>query len=405
VQFIRMASVCACALLLCGRASAQPTPTEYRESSQHVHVVVPEQQKVDSSVVQKLRVPAGFAVEIVAQDLGNPRMIAVSNEGNVYITNPKKGEVMMLRDSDLGREGASPQTVVELEDVHGITIHNEKLYLATVHSVFVADLLQDGTAGAPRLVVTGLGDGGQHENRTLAFGPDGKLYVSVGSTCNACEEIEGKHAAMIQFNADGTGRHTFAIGLRNTIGFGWHPETRDFWGMDHGSDWRGNDVPPEELNRIVNGGNYGWPYCYGKQRVDEMIHTTPEGQTLEQYCAKTIPSVLEYQAHSAPMAMFFYNGTQFPAEYRGDAFVAMRGSWNRNPPAGYKLVRIRFDGGRPVEFQDFVTGFISEDGKSFLGRLVGVAGARDGSLLFTDDTNGVLYRVRHTGAGGAVSRR
>jgi glucose/arabinose dehydrogenase len=135
-----------------------------------------------------------------------------------------------------------------------------------------------------------------------------------------------------------------------------------------------------------------------------MSHRSPEGKTIEAYCAETEPSVLEYQAHAAPIGMAFYTGSQFPAEYHGDAFVAMRGSWNRNPPSGYKVVRIRFNAGRPVEFADFVTGFLTADGKAFLGRLAGVAVSRDGSLLITDDTNGILYRVQHTG-GGTITRR
>jgi glucose/arabinose dehydrogenase len=200
---------------------------------------------------------------------------------------------------------------------------------------------------------------------------------------------------MLRVRPDGSQRAIYARGLRNTIGFAWHPQTRELWGMDNGSDWRGDDIPPEELNRIVEGGNYGWPFCYGDRVVDRYLNPEPKGMTREQYCARTLPPALIYEAHSAPLNLVFYTAGQFPAEYRNDAFVTMRGSWNRLPPVGYKIVRIRFQNGRPERFEDFLTGFLFDEGQSFFGRPAGMAIARDGSLLFSDDTNGVIYRIAY----------
>ncbi|MCC5612487.1 PQQ-dependent sugar dehydrogenase [Nostoc sp. CHAB 5834] len=143
-------------------------------------------------------------------------------------------------------------------------------------------------------LISDLPDAGQHPNRTIAFGPDGMLYISVGSTCNACDEPNPEHATLLQAQPNGSNRSIYAKGLRNTIGFAWHPQTRELWGLDHGSDWRGNDLLPEELNRIVKGGNYGWPFCWGDKRPDVYLSAEPEGANKKEYCAKTQPPVLTY---------------------------------------------------------------------------------------------------------------
>jgi len=174
-----------------------------------------------------------------------------------------------------------------------------------------------------------------------------------------------------------------------------------------GSDWRGDDIPPEELNQIDEGGNYGWPFCYGNRRVDPYLSNAPQGTTRKAYCAATIPPALTYRAHSAPISFKFYTATQFPANYRGDAFVAFRGSWNRTPPSGYRVARVEFEGGRPVRWRDFLTGFlvdpeltpglVRKPGETYqFARIAGLAVARDGSLLVSDDSNGVIYRVSYS---------
>ena len=183
--------------------------------------------------------------------------------------------------------------------------------------------------------------------------------MGVGSTCNACDETNKENATILRADLNGSHRMIFASGLRHTIGFGWHPQTGEMWGMDMGSDWRGNHIPPEELNRIVEGGNYGWPFCYGDRQVDQHLNVAPKGTTREAYCAETLPPALTYTAHSAPIGLTFYTASQFPSDYQGDAFVAMLRSWNRTPPSGYKVVRIRFEDGTPVGVEDFLTGFLS----------------------------------------------
>lgn len=345
-----------------------------------------------------LTAPAGFEVTTYASGLGNPRFMAVASDGTVYVTRRKTGDVVALLDSN--GDGVSERTVkvaYGLPLVNGITIRGGKLYVATENQVRVAPIVAPGKVGRWRALVDGLPDAGQHPNRTLAFGPEGKLYVTIGSLCNACTNRDPQTATILRFTADGKGRQVFARGLRNTIGFGWVPGTSTLYGMDHGSDWRGDDQPPEELNRIEPSGNYGWPWCFADKQVDPYISGQPDPFTKGRYCRATKAPELTYTAHSAPLAMMWSTSTSFPLEYRGDAFVAMRGSWNRSEPAGYKVVRVLFDGDRPVGFEDFLTGFLTPDATGTYGRPVGLAQLPDGSMLVGDDTNGAVYRVAATG--------
>jgi glucose/arabinose dehydrogenase len=379
-----------------------------------------------------LRVPVGFEVSVVMRNLVNPRMLAVGPDGSLYVTSPALSEVWRLRDlnGDGDTSDADEQSIVASKDdspdlagVHGIAIAGIDVYLASVKAVFTATLA-DGQFVSLRKIAGDLPDGGQHPNRTLAVGPDGKLYVSIGSDCNACAETNTEHASMLRLELDGTSAQNpaqvahpvlardptvmvssrvFASGLRNTLGFDWHPSTGQLWGSDHGSDGLGDDIPPEELNQLVGGKSYGWPYCWADRQVDPVIDDPSKNVTKESYCQLTEPFAIGYPAHSAPIAFIFYRGYQFPAEYRGDAFAVFRGSWNRAIPTGFKVVRIHFEDGQPAAsvgqedpVEDFLSGFLIDNDRQF-GRLAGLATDRDGSLLVSEDSNGVIYRVSHTG--------
>lgn len=220
--------------------------------------VEPAKIKFDETLLKNLSLPEGFNIQVFAKDLGKPRMIAVDNNF-VYITHPKKGEILLLKDNDGdGKSDEKSSIISGYKDVHGITINKNKLYFCTPKELYSADLNNNGTLSEPEKILDDLPDGGQHPNRTIAFGPDNLLYISIGSSCNACEETNEEHATIIQVNENGKNRKIFAKGLRNTIGFDWHPVTNILWGMDHGSDFRGNDLPPEELNKIEEGKDYGW---------------------------------------------------------------------------------------------------------------------------------------------------
>ncbi|CAN5406412.1 hypothetical protein BH10CHL1_BH10CHL1_01000 [soil metagenome] len=361
------------------------------------YTVQPEQRTATPAHMAQLKVPAGFTVKPFAKDLANVRMMAQADDGTIYVTRRAQGDVLALRDENNDGTAEEPITVTTgLTNVHGILIQDNQLYLATPTTIYVSSLITGGGIADMRVFMGNLPDGGQHGNRTLAFGPDGLLYVTVGSSCNSCTETNKEHATILQVQPDGSSRTIFAKGLRNTMGFGWHPTTGEMWGMDHGSDWRGNDQPPEELNQLKQGANYGWPYCYGDKKVDQYLSSPPVGLTKAEYCAQSTGPTLTYQAHSAPIGMVFYTGAQFPTEYRNDAFVAMRGSWNREQPTGYKVVRIHFQNGKPVSFSDFLTGFLIEGGKAQFGRPAGLLVLKDGSMLLSDDTDGVIYRITYT---------
>jgi glucose/arabinose dehydrogenase len=360
-----------------------------------ISVFRPELRPFSDARFAGLEVANGFEINVYASDAGHARMLAVHGE-HVYLTRPMQGDVLRFVDDDGdGVADARATVATDLMNVHGIAFQGDTVYLATDKRVLRATVTVAGDFDALADIIDDLPDGGQHPFRTLGVGPDSALYISVGSSCDACEETNPEHATILRSSLDGVTRTVFAEGLRNTIGFGWHPETSELWGMDHGSDFRGDDLPPEELNRIQSGKNYGWPYCFADRQIDPVIDDPP-GTTKEAYCAMTEPSVLENQAHGAPIGLVFYDAESFPEEYSGDAFIALHGSWNRLPATGYKVARVRFDAGEPVAFEDFVTGFLIEDGQAEFGRPAGITVAPDGSLLFSDDDNGVIYRVAPT---------
>lgn len=352
-----------------------------------------------SDRIGELKVPDGFSVKPFAQGLGNSRIIAVSKRGHIYVSRREEGDVLLLKDEDVdGKADTAPVKVAARAQTHGLAIKDNRLYLVTVKEVFVADIRQDGTLGPLKLIIGDLPDAGQHPNRVMAFGPDGMLYISVGSTCNACNESNAENATILRASPDGKSRTIFASGLRNTIGFDWHPDTGELWGLDHGIDLLGDEVQPEELNRLEQGKQYGWPHVFGKG--DLYPQSNPVGGlTKEQWRDQSQPMVIGYTAHAAPMQMMFYNGQAFPADFAGDAFATMRGSWNRNPASGYEVVRIRFENGEPQSIEPFLTGFLTEGGKAHFARPVGLAMAKDGSLLMADDANGVIYRIAYDGDG------
>jgi len=371
--------------------------------STNINIWKPDKVDATPERIKALKAPPGFTVSAFATGLKNARIIAVAPSGDVYVSRRDQGDVLLLRDANGdGRADGEPVTVANRAGAHGLAIRDNKLYLVTVKELFVADIKSDGRLGELKMLIGDLPDAGQHANRTMAFGPDGMLYLSVGSTCNTCNENNPENATLLRITPDGKSRTIFASGLRNMIGYAWHPATGELWGFDHGIDFLGDDVQPEEINKIEKGKQYGWPHVYGKGEI--YPQSTPVGEiTKEQWKARSTPMVIGYTAHAAPMQWVFGAGSAFPAEYQGDAFVTMRGSWNRAPASGYEIVRVRFENGQAKSVEPFVTGFLTDGGKTHIARPVGLALARDGALLMADDANGVIYRVAYTGAKAAAA--
>lgn len=338
----------------------------------------------------------GFTLGVYAEGVGKARFLAFGPDAKnpegppvLYVTLVREGAVLALPDRD--GDGHADQVVrfhEGLSSPHGLAWHDGWLYVGETHRVVrLRDTDGDLRADEREVVVRNLPDGGQHFTRTVGFGPDGKLYVSVGSSCNVCQEADRRRAAILRFNADGSNPEVFARGLRNAVGFTWRPETQELWATDNGRDWLGDDLPPDELDLVRRGDDHGWPYCYGN-RVPDPDLGSPER------CAKTVPATFELPAHSAPLGLDFYTGAMFPPEYRGDLFIAFHGSWNRTEPTGYKVVRVRFREGKPVRLEDFVNVFV-EAGK-VKHRPVDVRTGPDGALYLSDDHRGTIFRLTYS---------
>jgi Raf kinase inhibitor-like YbhB/YbcL family protein len=396
------------AIVLVGGAAGAAIAVQQRLVQVEIvaHVLQPQQVDATPDRIARLEVPAGFQVTKFADGLGKPRMLAVADDGAVYVTRREPGDILVLRDTNRDGRADEQRVAVRRPMLHGIAFDGRRAFFIGTSDVFAADVQSDGTFANVVRLAHDLPVAGQHADRTIAIGPDKFLYLSVGSTCNACDETSPENATIERMSPDGQSREILASGLRNTIGFAWHPDTRELYGMDNGIDFLGDEAQPEELNHIERGKRYGWPYVYADGKINPQ-HSQPPGEvTAEEWAKWSTPPELTYTAHAAPMQMLFYQGRQFPADYRGDAFVAMHGSWNRRPPSGYEVVRIRFQNGKPSRIEPFLTGFLSAGATpEIFGRPVGVAVAKDGALLVADDTNGVIYRVVYRGAATTTAVR
>ncbi len=339
----------------------------------------------------KLKVPPGFAIDVFADKVGSVRFMAVDPAGTLLVSEPSAGRVLALPDKNRDGKADSVQIVVTgLDQPHGLAFRDGALYVAETGRVqrFAYD---PATMKATQpTLVTRLPSGGGHWTRTVVFGPDGLMYVSVGSSCNVCRESDSRRAVVLRFNVDGSGDQIFASGMRNAVGLAFHPGTGVLWATVNERDWRGDDVPPDYVTEVREGTFHGWPDCMvvrGRVIADTAF---AKGAA----CDKVTPPTVEIQAHSAPIGLAFYTGTQFPEDYRGSLFVAYRGSWNRTLPTGYKIVRIPFRDGQPAGApEDFATGWL--EGSSAWGRPVDLVVGRDGALYLSDQGAGRIYRITH----------
>ena len=345
----------------------------------------------DPDMLSQLTLPPGFEIDILTAEIPGAGMVA-SHGFHVYVTRPTYGDVLRLDDSDKDgfAEWQEPM-VTDLPNVQAIAFNYDQVFLATNDRVYRARIDTLGRFEPLTAIADQLPSCDNQRYRGLGVGPDLSLYVSAAdcASANAAEE----RGSLLRVAFDGSSREVFARGLRNTLGFGWHPVSRELWGMD--PSFERQEIVPDELNKIEEGGDYGSPYCYADAAVDPDAAEPPESDK-EAYCAGTLPSVLDYVEQGSAMGMAFYAGKTFPAEYVGDAFVALHGSWSSSAAAGYKVIRVRFRDGVPVGFEDFVTGFLMDGVMSF-GRPTGIAVAHDGALVFSDDQNGMIYRVAYRG--------
>ena len=328
--------------LLCCLASAGALAQGIKipgDSATQSNIVKPVPLEATTERIASLRLPSGFKIEKLADGLQAPRVIVVAPDGTLSISSREAGTISMLRPGT----GSLARVILTKPNVHGMAIHEGRLFFISIREIYPAPIKADGTLGPEKRVAGDLPDAGQHPNRTIGFGPDGLLYVSVGSTCNDCEENNPENATLLRMRPDGSRHEIVASGLRNTIGFAWQPGTAALYGFDNGVDTFGDDEQPEELNRIEVGKKYGWPYILG----DGLKHPLrePKTGTLDDWDKASVRPVLTYTAHAASMQLIFPTRSELPLDYRGDAFATMHGSWNRKPPSGYEIGRIRFKNG------------------------------------------------------------
>lgn len=354
---------------------------------QEIPLIVPEKWKIEELDDRTLNLPPGFRMSVFASGLGHARFMASDSDGNLYLSQPKDGTISVIPDMD--RDGIGDQVIVfsqGLNQPHGLAFNDGWLYVAENDRVQrLKDEDGDLVADLKEMVIPDIPSGGGHYTRTIGFGPDGGIYVSVGSSCNICEDGPGR-AAILRFNPDGSDGKVYASGLRNSVGFVWNPGTGQMWATDNGRDWLGDNLPPDEVNIVLENGHYGWPYCYGKS-IPDPEYDDPD------FCAGTLAPRVEVQAHSAPLGLRFYQGDIFPEQYIDDLFVAFHGSWNRKVPTGYKVVRIRMDGEKPI-VEEFINGWLTGDEK--WGRPVDIIFDEEGNMFISDDYGGVIYWVTYS---------
>jgi glucose/arabinose dehydrogenase len=344
----------------------------------------------------QLKAPPGFHISVFAQDVDGARMMIFTPGGVLLVSEAGEGKVVALLDSKhVGKADKTVTVLQGLNEPHGLAFFEGKLYVAENDKVRRYDWDEANLRATNPQKLADLPTGGGHSTRSIVF-HGGKMYVSAGSSCNVCIEKDPRRATVMEFNPDGSGQKIFAKGLRNAVGLAVNPKTDTVWVTVNGRDWLGDDLPPETIYDLgKDGGDAGWPYCYGDRVPDQDFTKPGDGR-----CNNVLEPKVQMQAHSAPLGLGFYAGSQFPAEYRNNIFVAFHGSWNRDVQTGYKVVRVKLDDkGQPVGVaEDFITGWLApgETKKGrWMGRPVGIVFGSDGAMYLSDDAGGVVYRITY----------
>jgi glucose/arabinose dehydrogenase len=332
--------------------------------------------------------PDGFRISLYADNLPDARSLAIGGDGTLFVGTRKAGRVYALVDQD--GDHRVDRTIVlarGLQMPNGVAFKDGHLYVAEVNRVIRFDnIIAHLKADAPYTVVNdSFPTDRRHGWKFIRFGPDGKLYIPVGAPCNVCLEEDPRFATIMRMNADGTGLEIFAEGVRNSVGFDWHPQSDEMWFTDNGRDWLGDDFPPDELNHAPAAGrHFGFPFFHGRDVPDPVFGEQAPERSFH-------PPARNLAPHAAALGMRFYTGTMFPEKYRNQIFIAEHGSWNRSEPIGYRITRVRLENNRPVSYTVFASGWLSDSG--VMGRPVDLEILTDGSMLISDDDAGRIYRI------------
>ena len=353
---------------------------------------------VEKIQIDKLKVPNGFKVELWAHGMPGARMMVRGDKGTIFIGTRVIGKVYAVTDKGGSRES---KTIAEgMQQPNGVAFKDGALYVIAIDKALRFDGIEDKLAAPQPTDISEaikLPPSTHHNWKFAAVGPDNKLYISIGVPCNICEIDTGKYGLIRRQNLDGSNIEIVARGVRNSIGFDWHPQTKELWFTDNGRDWAGDAGPEEELNRVAAnniGGFFGFPYCHANGIVD------PDIKKPNACAGVTLPAAL-LGPHAAALGMRFYTGNMFPAAFKNTALIARRGSWNRTKKFGYDVVQAKINGGKAT-ITPFLTGFLDPATDAFWGRPVDVLQMPDGAMLVTDEQNGAIYRVSYTGKVAAA---
>jgi glucose/arabinose dehydrogenase len=341
--------------------------------------------------INKLKLPPGFKIEVWATGMPGARAMALGDNGKVYIGTRAIGRVYEVTDN--GKERTSRVVVDKLVQPAGVAFNNGSLYVMAIDKVLRFDGIDKNASVTPVDLTAKFNlPPNQHHNwKYIAFGPDGKLYVPFGAPCNICEPPTAEYAQIRRYNPDGSGMEVLATGVRNSVGFDWHPTTKQLWFTNHGRDWMGDNTPNDTLNLMSKTGlNFGFPYCHQGNLPDNLITKANACQGVEQPVALMGP-------HVATMGIKFYTGNMFPPEYKNAALIARKGSWNRNQKVGFDVVMVKAgNDGKNPKITPFITGFMNPADQSFWGRPAYLMQMSDGSMLVSDEQLGAIYRVTYS---------
>ncbi|MEW6086893.1 MAG: PQQ-dependent sugar dehydrogenase [bacterium] len=336
--------------------------------------------------IDKIKLPPGFKIGVYAADIDGARSMVLSPSGILFVGTRDIGNVYAVIDKDRDNKADEIITIArDLNSPNGVAFKDHALFVAEINRVLRYDDMENRLKNPPKpyVVNAGFPEDTHHGQKFIRFGPDGMLYVPVGAPCNVCEKSDKRYASIMRMMPDGSGLEIFASGVRNTVGFDWHPETRELWFTDNGRDMLGDDVPPDELNKApVKDLHFGFPYVHGKAILDPEFG---KGHKSSEF----VPPVVELEPHVASLGMRFYTGGMFPAKYKNQVFIAEHGSWNRSIPVGHRVTLVRFEADKPAEYEVFADGWMR------WGRPVDVLVMPDGALLVSDDKADAIYRISY----------
>lgn len=348
---------------------------------------------IEALPLSTIKLPEGFKIEAFATGIDNARSLARGEKGTIFVGNRSGKNVYALVDTNGDYVADKKYTIISgLNMPNGVAFKDGDLYVAEVNRILKFEKIESHLANPPKPVVVydQYPTDRHHGWKYIAFGPDGKLYVPVGAPCNICERTDNPvYASITRMNADGTGMEVYASGVRNSVGFTWHPDTKELWFTDNGRDMMGDDIPPCELNNAPQAGmHFGYPYCHGGDISD------PEFGDIRP-CNDFIVPAQKLGAHIAPLGLKFYNGNMFPSSYKKKIFIAEHGSWNRSQKSGYRISLVTLSGNQGTSYETFAEGWLDEDKQEAWGRPVDVLELPDGSMLISDDAANAVYRVSY----------